>query len=57
MIVTLIVSVGQQLQLGKDNALLWKLKDDLLHFKRTTKGTPSRLYSIRPDLESNCGGS
>ncbi len=38
MIVTLIVSVGQQLQLGKDNALLWKLKDDLLHFKRTTKG-------------------
>lgn len=38
MIVTLIASVGQQLQLGKDNALLWKLKDDLQHFKRTTKG-------------------
>lgn len=38
MMISLIVSVGKNLQLGKDNALLWKLKDDLLHFKRTTKG-------------------
>lgn len=38
MIVSLIVSIGKHRQLGKDNALLWQLRDDLKHFKNMTKG-------------------
>lgn len=37
MIISMIVSVGRQLQLGKDNQLIWRLKRDLQFFKEVTK--------------------
>ena len=36
----LIVARAQNGVIGKDNDLPWRLSDDLIHFKRTTKGCP-----------------
>ena len=33
-----VVAYGQQREIGKDNALLWRLPDDLKHFKKLTTG-------------------
>lgn len=38
MIISLIVARAQDNAIGKDNDLLWKIKDDLRLFKRTTAG-------------------
>lgn len=35
---TTIVAVGQNMEIGKDNKLLWDLPRDLEHFRQTTKG-------------------
>ena len=35
---SLIVAVSENNVIGKDNQLLWHLKDDLKHFKNTTRG-------------------
>lgn len=37
---TLIVAKAANDAIGKDNALLWRLPEDLAHFKRTTLGAP-----------------
>lgn len=37
---TLIVAKAANNAIGKDNALLWRLPEDLQHFKRTTLGAP-----------------
>lgn len=36
----LIVARARNGVIGKDNDLPWRLSDDLIHFKRTTKGCP-----------------
>lgn len=38
--ISLIAAVGRNGAIGKDNGLLWRLPDDLRHFKRTTLGYP-----------------
>ncbi len=37
---TLIAAVGADGVIGRGNALIWRLRDDLAHFKRTTLGHP-----------------
>lgn len=37
---SLIAAVARNGAIGKDNALLWRLPEDLQHFKRTTLGQP-----------------
>lgn len=38
MIVTIVVAIGDNNAIGKDNELLWYLPTDLKHFKTITKG-------------------
>ncbi len=38
--IALIAAVGANGVLGRDNALIWRLRGDLAHFKRTTVGHP-----------------
>lgn len=38
MIISLIVAKGKQNQIGKNNRLLWKIKDDMENFKKITTG-------------------
>lgn len=40
MILTLIAAVARNGAIGKGNALLWRLPEDLQFFKRTTLGSP-----------------
>ena len=40
MIISIIVATGQRGEIGKDNALLWKLPNDMRWFVRNTKGKP-----------------
>lgn len=40
MIKSLIVAHGENLEIGKDNQLLWHLSDDLKNFKNHTTGKP-----------------
>ena len=37
---TLIAAVGKNGELGKDNTLIWKLKEDMRFFKENTMGKP-----------------
>ncbi len=39
-IISLIAAVARNGAIGRDNALLWRLPEDLQHFKRTTLGCP-----------------
>lgn len=39
-LISLIAAVARNGAIGKDNALLWHLPQDLQHFKRTTLGCP-----------------
>ena len=50
--VTMIAAVGKNLELGKDNKLLWHLPEDLKFFKEQTMGKPMAMgyktfYSLR----------
>lgn len=36
--VSLIAALGNGRELGKDNQMLWHIKEDFLHFKKTTMG-------------------
>lgn len=38
MILSLIAAIGKNNELGKKNALLWSLPDDMKHFRTTTSG-------------------
>ena len=38
--ITMIAAVGKNLELGKDNGLIWHLKGDLKFFKEQTMGKP-----------------
>lgn len=38
MIISLVAAVGDAWQLGRDNKMLWHLKEDLQNFKRLTMG-------------------
>lgn len=38
MIVSLIAAIGKNRQLGKDNKMLWHIREDFKHFKETTMG-------------------
>ena len=38
--ITMIASVGKNLEIGKDNKLLWPIKEDLKFFKDQTMGKP-----------------
>ena len=38
--ITIIASVGKNLELGKDNNLIWRFKEDLQFFKNKTMGKP-----------------
>lgn len=40
MIISMIVAMGRQREIGKDNALLWRLPNDMKHFKTVTMGKP-----------------
>lgn len=37
-IVSLIAAIGKNRELGKGNALLWKIPEDMKHFRETTRG-------------------
>ena len=39
-LLAIIVAVAENGVIGKDNAMPWKLSEDLQHFKRTTMGKP-----------------
>ncbi|OIQ85362.1 dihydrofolate reductase [mine drainage metagenome] len=39
-VLTLIAAVGANGVIGRGNALIWRLRDDLAHFKRMTLGHP-----------------
>lgn len=39
-ILTLIVATSRNRVIGRDNALPWRLPEDLAHFRRTTMGAP-----------------
>lgn len=36
--ISIIVAVGKNLEIGKDNQLLWHISDDLKYFKKVTSG-------------------
>ena len=38
--INLIAAIGENYELGKDNNLVWRLKEDLKFFKNTTMGHP-----------------
>ena len=38
--ISLIAAIGENYELGKDNNLVWRLKEDLKFFKNTTMGHP-----------------
>ena len=38
MIISMIVAMGKNRVIGKDNQLIWRLKDDMKNFVRLTKG-------------------
>lgn len=38
MIVSLIAAIGKNRELGKDNQMLWHIREDFKHFKETTMG-------------------
>ena len=38
--ITMIAAVGKNLELGKDNKLIWPIKEDLQFFKEQTMGKP-----------------
>jgi dihydrofolate reductase len=38
MTLSIIVSIGKNMELGKNDALVWRLPDDLRFFKQTTQG-------------------
>ena len=38
--ISIIVAVGENYEIGKDNQLLWHISDDLKHFKSITTGKP-----------------
>ena len=38
--ISIIAAIGQNLELGKDNALVFHLKEDMQFFKQTTMGHP-----------------
>ena len=49
--ITLIAAIGKNGELGKDNTLIWKLKEDMRFFKENTMGKPilmgiNTLYSL-----------
>ena len=48
--ITMIAAVGKNLELGKNNKLLWPLKEDLQFFKQHTMGKP--IVMGRKTLES-----
>lgn len=38
--ISIIAAIGKNRELGKDNKLLWHIKEDLQHFKKITTGHP-----------------
>lgn len=49
---SMIAAVGNNLELGKDNGLIWPIKEDLKYFKEHTMGKPMLMgyktfYSLR----------
>ncbi len=48
--ITMIAAVGKNLELGKDNKLIWHLKEDMKFFKEQTMGKP--IVMGRKTLES-----
>ena len=40
MVIALIAALASNRAIGKDNALLWQLPEDLRHFRATTRGKP-----------------
>jgi len=51
---TIIAAVGKNLELGKDNNLIWHFKEDLAFFKKETMGKPivmgMKTYDSLPGL-------
>ena len=51
---TIIAAVGKNLELGKDNNLIWRFKEDLAFFKKETMGKPivmgMKTYDSLPGL-------
>ena len=48
--ITMIAAVGKNLELGKNNGLIWHIKEDLQFFKQQTMGKP--IVMGRKTLES-----
>lgn len=38
MTLSIIAAIGKNRELGKNNELLWRIKEDMTHFRETTKG-------------------
>lgn len=51
---TMIAAVGKNLELGKDNQLIWRFKEDMAFFKNETMGKPiimgMKTYESLPGL-------
>ena len=51
---TMIAAVGKNLELGKDNKLIWHFKEDMSFFKNETMGKPiimgMKTYDSLPGL-------
>jgi len=50
--ISMIAAIGDNLELGKDNGLIWPIKEDLKYFKEHTMGKPMLMgyktfYSLR----------
>ena len=50
--ISMIAAIGENLELGKDNGLIWPIKEDLKYFKEHTMGKPMLMgyktfYSLR----------
>lgn len=52
--IEMIVAMGLNREIGKDNKLLWNLEDDMKHFVKTTKG--KNVVMGRKTFESLPGG-
>ena len=38
--ITIIAAIGKNRELGKDNQLIWRIKEDMMFFKENTMGKP-----------------
>ena len=51
--ITMIAAVGKNLELGRNNELIWHFKEDMKFFKENTMGKPIVMGSNTPTRKSS----